>query len=159
MVGMAAALCYLEVKYNQRVKEYVSKHLQLLNLLACICFAALIHISFANEQVVLHSVVYMPSGAILLIIIALTGGGILQMPLLQKFGAISFAFFLVHQMCIRYLQAVLGKLGYDSIYILAPLAFIITAFVSYFLTYTFDKKISSWLKRKILNRRSMTVQS
>lgn len=159
MVGMAAALCYLEVKDNQRVQEYVSKHLQLLNLLACICFAALILISFANKQVVLHSVVYMPIGAILLIIIALTGGGILQMPLLQKFGAISFAFFLVHQMCIRYLQAVLGKLGYDSVFILAPLAFIITVFVSYFLTYTFDKKTSSWLKRKLLNRQSMTVQS
>ena len=67
MVGMAASLCYLEVKDNQRVKEYVSKYLQLLNLLACICFAALILISFANEQVLLHSVVYMPIGAILLI--------------------------------------------------------------------------------------------
>lgn len=158
MVGMAAGLCYLEVKDNQRVKEYVSKHLRLLNLLACICFAALILISFANEQVILHSVVYMPVGVILLIIIVLTGGA-LQMPLLQKFGAISFAFFLVHQMCIRYLQAVLGKLGYDSVFILATLAFIITVFVSYFLTYTFDKKTSSWLKKKLLNRQSMTVQS
>lgn len=75
IVGMAAALCYLEIRDNLRVREHVSKYLRLLNLLACICFAALIVISFSNEQVVLHSVVYMPVGAILLIIIALTGGG------------------------------------------------------------------------------------
>lgn len=74
MVGMVAALFYLEVKDKKCVKDFVSTHLTQLNLFACICFAALIAISFANEQVVLHSMVYMPIVVILLIIIALTGG-------------------------------------------------------------------------------------
>lgn len=158
MVGMSAALCYLEVKDHHRVKEYVSKYLRQLNLLACICIAALMAISFANEQVLLHSVVYIPIGAILLIITPLTGGGILRISILQKFGAISFAFFLVHQVCIRYLHIILRKLDCDDIYILAPIAFILTTIASYFLTYKFDKSISLWLKNKILNRQSTTVQ-
>lgn len=159
MVGMAAALFYLEVTDKQRVKDFVSSHVTQLNLFACVCFAALIAISFANEELVLHSVVYMSIGAILLIIIGLTGGeGILRVSILQKFGAISFAFFLVHQMCLRYLHLILGKIGYDEIYIVAPIAFILTTIASYFLTYKFDKTISLWLKNKILNRQSMTVQ-
>ena len=157
MVGMAAALWYLQIKNKQHVKEYVSSHSLQLNLLACICFAILIATSFANEQVVLHSVVYMPTGVILLIIIALTGGGVLRMSILQKFGAISFAIFLVHQMCLRYLHLILGKIGYDDIYIVAPIAFILTTIASYFLTYKFDKFISVWLKNKMLNQRSMTA--
>lgn len=75
IVGMAAALCYLYLIDNLCVKEWVSKHLLQLNLLACVCFAVLIAISFANEQVVLHSAVYIPISAIFLVIIALTGGG------------------------------------------------------------------------------------
>ena len=75
MVGMVAGLCYLELKDKRCVKEFVSSRLIQLNLLICVCFAALIAISFANEQVVLHSVVYMPFVVVLLIIIALTGGG------------------------------------------------------------------------------------
>lgn len=75
MVGMAVALYYLEVKEKQRVKDFVKTHGAQLNLFACGCFAVLIAMSFAKEQLVLHSVIYMPIGAILLIIIALTGGG------------------------------------------------------------------------------------
>lgn len=75
MVGMAAALYYLEVKDKQSVKNFVSTHVTQLNLFACVCFATLIAISFVNKQVVLHSVVYMPISVILFIIIALTGGG------------------------------------------------------------------------------------
>ena len=86
MVGMATALYYLEVKDNQRVKDFVSRHLLPLNIFACVCFAALIVISFTNEQVVLHSVVYMPIGAILLIIIALTGGGFCRCPFFKSLG-------------------------------------------------------------------------
>lgn len=158
MVGMVAALYYLEVKDNQRVKDLVSGHLLPLNIFACVCFAALIAISFTNEQVVLHSVVYMPIGVILLITIALTGGGGLQMSILQKFGSISFAFFLVHQICLRYLHIILRKLDCDEIYIVAPLAFLLTTIASYYLTYKFDKTIGLWLKNKILNRQSTTVQ-
>lgn len=159
MVGMAAALYYLNIKDKESVKNVTENKTILLHLLSLVSFVGLLALSELDKQLVLHSVIYMPLVCILLISIALSRGGYLQSHILQKFGSISFAFFLVHQMCIRYLQAVLGNLGYDSIYILAPLAFIITTFVSYFLTYTFDKKISSWLKRKILNRQSMTVQS
>lgn len=61
-------------------------------------------------------------------------------------------------MCLRYLHLILGKIGYDEIYIVAPIAFILTTIVSYILTYKFDNIISLWLKNKILNRQSTTVQ-
>ena len=158
MVGMAAALCYLRLKNIQHVKEVVSKHLIQLNLLACVCFLGLVAISFTNEQVVLHSVIYTPLVCIALIITALTGGGYLRASILQKFGAISFAFFLVHQMCIRYLHTIFNRVGCDEIYIVAPVAFILTIIASYFLTYKFDKNINTWLKRILINRQSMIVQ-
>lgn len=78
MVGMAAALCYLKLKNIQHVKEVVSNHSIQLNILACVCFLGLVAISFTNEQVVLHSVIYMPLVCIMLIITALTGGGICE---------------------------------------------------------------------------------
>ncbi len=158
MVGMAAALFYMKVKDNQRVKDFVFKKMIFLNLFAYICFAALIAISFVNEQVVLHSVVYMPIGVIFFIIIALTGGGILRISILQKFGAISFAFFLVHQLCIKYLRIILGKLDWDNVYIIAPIGFLLTVITSYLLTYKFDRHIGLWLKNKMLNRQSTIVQ-
>ena len=158
MTGIAVALCYLKLKDKQHIKEFVSNHLMLLNSLACVCFAFLVAISFANEKLVLHSIIYMPCVCVMLIIIALTGGGYLRVSILQKFGAISFAFFLVHYMCIRYLHLILGKIGLDEIFFVATLAFIITTIVSYFLTYKFDKIISLWLKNKLLNQQSMTVQ-
>ena len=159
MVGMAAALYYLNVKNMESVMNITENKTILLHILSLVSFVGLLALSELDEYLVLHSVIYMPLVCTLLISIALSGGGCLRMHILQSFGSISFAFFLVHQICIRYLQAILSKFGYDSIYILATLAFIITAFVSYFLTYTFDNKISSWLKRKLLNRQSMTVQS
>lgn len=74
MVGMAAALYYLEIKDRQVVQEIVQKRLISLHLLSWICFIGLVALSFANELLVLHSVVYMPLSSMLLIIIALTGG-------------------------------------------------------------------------------------
>ena len=122
------------------------------------CFVGLIFFSFANEYFILHSIIYTPLISIMLILIALSGGMILQMSILQKFGSISFAFFLVHQLCIRYLHMIFNKVGYDEIYIVAPVAFIFTTIASYFLTYKFDKKIAIWLKQRLINRRSMIVQ-
>lgn len=72
---------------------------------------------------------------------------------------ISFAFFLVHQVVLKYLHIILGKLECDEIYIIAPIAFILTLVTSYILTFKFDKKISVWLKKILVNRQSMTVQS
>lgn len=158
MAGMVAALCYLKFKNSQHVKEVVSKHLIQLNILALVCFSGLVAISFTDEQVILHSIVYMPLACIMLIIIALTGGGYLQISILQKFGSISFAFFLVHKLCIRYLHIILNGFGCDEIYIVAPIAFILTILASYFLTYKFDNIISIWLRNRILNRQSMSVQ-
>lgn len=156
MIGMVVALYYMHIKDLNATKVWVRS--KLCHLLALVSFIGLVAISFANKQLVLHSLVYMPLSIILLILIALNGGGILNSSILQKFGAISFAFFLTHQMCIRYLHLILEKIGYDDIYIVAPLAFILTIITSYFLTYKFDKTISLWLKNKILNRQSTTVQ-
>lgn len=159
MVGMSAALLYLNIKDSECVRDYVDKKIHILNFLTVLCFVGLIFISFADEDWVLHSVIYAPLSAIALISIALTGGGILQLSILQKFGSISFAFFLVHQMCLRYLHIILAKFDYDELYIVAPVAFILTIIISYFLTNKFDKNISVWLKTKVVNRQSMTAQS
>ncbi len=157
IVGMVMALGYLKIKDKVVIKNYVSNHLTQFWLLSCICFIALVIISLADDQLILHSVVYTPLVCILLIIISLSGGG-LQMSILQKFGSISFAFFLVHQMCIRYLHIIFNRVGCDEIYIVAPVAFIFTTIASYFLTYKFDKKVGTWLKKILINRQSMTVR-
>ena len=157
-VGMAVAILYLQMKDLESVKEYIVNHANLLHLIIWMCFVGLIFFSFANEYFILHSIIYTPLISIMLILIALSGGMILQMSILQKFGSISFAFFLVHQLCIRYLHMIFNKVGYDEIYIVAPVAFIFTTIASYFLTYKFDKKIAIWLKQRLINRRSMIVQ-
>ena len=157
-LGMAVALLYLQMKDLESVKEYMANHVNLLHLTIWMCFFVLIFFSFTNEYFILHSIIYAPLITIMITLIALSGGGILQMSILQKFGSISFAFFLVHQLCIRYLHIIFNRVGYDEIYIVAPVAFIFTTIASYFLTYKFDKKISIWLKQRLINRQSMTVQ-
>lgn len=75
MVGMAVALLYLHYRDTEGVKEYVARKINLLIFFTWLCFIGLIFISLANNNLVLHSIVYIPLSAIMLILIALTGGG------------------------------------------------------------------------------------
>ena len=101
MMGMVVALGYLKLKDKQYVKEFVASHLTKLNILACICFTGMVVISFANEQIVLHSVIYMPLGAIMLIIIALTGEGVCLRRFCKNLGRSVSLFFLYIKYALR----------------------------------------------------------
>lgn len=158
IVGIQCGLFYLNLKDKDAVIRHIESNKILYHLLGLFALAVLLVISLAPMELTLHSVVYIIPACILLIITALNRGGYLQSAHLQWFGSISFAFFLTHQIVLRYLHKILGLFYLDNIFIVAPSAFIITVIASYFLTYYFDKKISLWLKKKI-NPQSTTAQS
>lgn len=158
LVGMVAALCFLNLKENKSLKENIARHRTPLFIIRIICFVLLVTISCLNKNLVLHSVVYMPIGCVYILLIAFVGGGILRYSILQKLGSISFAFFLVHDLVIRYLKLLFEYISFDNKVVLSLLAFIMTLSLSYVLTFYFDKNINLWLKKKI-NRQSMTARS
>lgn len=73
MVGMAAALYYLNIKDKESVKNVTENKTILLYLLSIASFVGLLTLSELDKQLVLHSVVYMPLICILLISISLNG--------------------------------------------------------------------------------------
>lgn len=156
-VGVQCGLLYMTLLRKEHLLKHVERNRNLYQLGGWALFTSLFCLSFVPSELSLHSVIYLFPACALLIIMAINGGGILQNTYLQWFGSISFAFYLTHQVTLRYVHFLLGKVDCDIIYISAPLAFILTTAASYYLTYHIDKNIGLWLKRNSALR-STTVR-
>lgn len=157
VLGIQCGLWFIELKAQGKLKPFIVRNSTSLHWLGFVLLVGLTYMATFDVNTCLHSLIYMPIVGILLILIGLNGGGYLSSIVLQKLGSISFAFFLAHQIVLRYSQPVLRIVGIENSVIKTVIAFVISLIVSYIATNYIDKNISSWLKKKI-NRQSMTVR-
>lgn len=104
-VGILAGMWYLRLKENVSVTESVQRHKMLFRIVSVASFLGLLSMSvFIPEQYTLMAFMFWPAAVLMLIFIALNPGGLLSTPLLQRLGQISFPFYMIHQLVIRYIS-------------------------------------------------------
>ena len=109
-VGILAGMWYLRLKENVSVTESVQRHKTLLRIVSLASFLVLLSMSiFIPEQYTLMAFMFWPVAVLMLICISLNPGGLLSAPLLQRLGQISFPFYMIHQLVIRYLNLLSDK--------------------------------------------------
>ncbi len=109
-VGILAGMWYLRLKENVSVAESVQRHKTLLRIVSLTSFLVLLSMSvFIPEQHTLMAFIFWPIAVVMLVCISLNPGGLLSTPLLQRLGQISFPFYIVHQLVIRYISILSDK--------------------------------------------------
>ena len=144
-VGILAGMWYLRLKDNVSVTESVQRHKVLLRIVSAASLLVLLFMSvFIPEQYTLMAFMFWPAAVLMLICISLNPGGLLSAPLLQRLGQISFPFYMIHQLVIRYLDLASGKAD-----IHLPLAATVTIslLLSILLSFLLDKTVLRRLKR------------
>ena len=138
-VGILAGMWYLRLKDNVSVTESVQRHKVLLRIVSAASLLVLLFMSvFIPEQYTLMAFMFWPAAVLMLICISLNPGGLLSAPLLQRLGQISFPFYMIHQLVIRYLDLASGKAD-----IHLPLAATVTIslLLSILLSFLLDKTV------------------
>ena len=109
-VGILAGMWYLRLKENVSVTESVQRHKTLLRIVSLASFLVLLSMSvFILEQYTLMAFIFWPIAVVMLVCISLNPGGLLSTPLLQRLGQISFPFYMIHQLVIRYISILSDK--------------------------------------------------
>ncbi len=109
-VGILSGMCYQRLKDNVSVTEYVQRHNVILKTVSVLSFLILMVMSILiSAQITLMAWIFWPAAAIMLISISLNPGGLLSTPLLQRLGQVSFPFYMIHQLVIRYLELLTEK--------------------------------------------------
>lgn len=109
-VGILAGMWYLRLKENVSVTESVQRHKTLLRIVSVASFLGLLSMSvFIPEQYTLMAFIFWPIAVVMLVCVSLNPGGLLSTPLLQRLGQISFPFYMVHQLVIRYISILSDK--------------------------------------------------
>ena len=109
-VGILSGMCYQRLKDNVSVTEYVQRHNVILRTVSVLSFLVLLAMSILiSAQITLMAWIFWPAAAVMLISISLNPGGLLSTPLLQRLGQVSFPFYMIHQLVIRYLELLTDK--------------------------------------------------
>ena len=109
-VGILAGMWYLRLKETVSVTESVQRHKTLLRIVSLASFLVLLSMSvFIPEQYTLMAFIFWPIAVVMLVCISLNPGGLLSTPLLQRLGQISFPFYMIHQLVIRYISILSDK--------------------------------------------------
>ena len=109
-VGILAGMWYLRLKENVSVTESVQRHKTLLRIVSLASFLVLLSMSvFIPEQYTLMAFIFWPIAVVMLVCISLNPGGLISTPLLQRLGQISFPFYMIHQLVIRYISILSDK--------------------------------------------------
>lgn len=109
-VGILSGMWYLRLKDNVSVTESVQRHKVLIRIVSVASFLVLLLMSvFIPEQYTLMAFMFWPAAVLMLICISLNPGGLLSVPLLQRLGQLSFPFYMIHQLVIRYLTLLSDK--------------------------------------------------
>lgn len=109
-VGILAGMWYLRLKENVSVTESVQRHKMLFRIVSVASFLGLLSMSvFIPEQYTLMAFMFWPIAVVMLVCVSLNPGGLLSTPLLQRLGQISFPFYMVHQLVIRYISILSDK--------------------------------------------------
>lgn len=109
-VGILAGMWYLRLKENVSVTESVQRYKTLLRIVSLASFLVLLSMSvFIPEQYTLMAFIFWPIAVVMLVCVSLNPGGLLSTPLLQRLGQISFPFYMIHQLVIRYISILSDK--------------------------------------------------
>ena len=110
IIGILSGMLYLRLKENSSVEASLQHHRVLLRVVSLISFLVLLAMSILIPgQITLMAWIFWPVAAVMLISISLNPGGLLSAPLLQRLGQVSFPFYMVHQLIIRYLELLTDK--------------------------------------------------
>lgn len=161
IIGIYLANVFFDWKENQNVISFANKNSVLLKFLAFLGIAFLFWSSYLKAKP-LPTAYYWPVIIIVILTTALLSmnntGGILRSKWLVSLGEISFEFFLLHQLVIRYCTLFFRFiLHYDNLYVLTIICLIISIVGSYLISIYINKPIIKWLTNKILP--STTVRS
>lgn len=156
-MGIICGLVFQRLRNDMSVNAFVSRYKGILQIFAIVILILLFVISTFNSDVSFHSIIYIPLAFLFLILVGINGGGIFSIVALQRLGSISYAFFLSHQLLIRYTSKVCNALNVNMNLAVVALCLCLTIIISYILTSFFDKYMNLWLKNKI-NQQSMTAR-
>lgn len=109
-VGILAGMWYLRLKENVSVTESAQRHKTLLRIVSLALFLVLLSMSvFIPEQYTLMAFMFWPATVAMLVCIALNPGGLLSYRLTERLGQVSFPFYMIHQLVIRYISILSDK--------------------------------------------------
>lgn len=149
--GIFLGLGYFELKKKNLSIFNNASICQILSLL--LILGLFIESCLLPKKVMLIAPVFWVPIALLLMITSLSssnGGGILwnNRPL-QFLGEISFTFYLVHVLVLRYVTMLFDIIKFDNIYAYIGITLLLTILASVLLDNYFVKPITRWLKSKI----------
>lgn len=132
-IGILAGMRYLRLKDNVSVTESVQRHKVLLRIVSVASFLVLLSMSiFIPGQYTLMAFMFWPVAVLMLICISLNPGGLLSTPLLQRLGQISFPFYMIHQLVIRYISILSDKAGLNlSLLISVPVSLLLSILLAH----------------------------
>lgn len=132
-VGILSGMWYLRLKDNASVAEYVQSHKLILRVVSVVSFLALLSMSiFIPGQITLMAWIFWPAAVVMLISISLNPGGLLSTPFLQRLGQLSFPFYMLHQLVIRYLDFLSEKADFHlSLLISVPLSLLLSILLAH----------------------------
>lgn len=104
-VGILAGMWYQRFVENKAVLAFVQHNKVLLTFIPIVCFAILLLLSvFLSERYTLMAWIFWPAIVIMLLSVSVNPGGMLANPFLHRLGTISFPFYMIHQLVIRYVS-------------------------------------------------------
>lgn len=131
-VGILSGMWYLRLKDNACVAESVQNHKVLLQTVSVVSFLALLSMSiFIPGQTTLMAWIFWPAAVVMLMSISLNPGGLLSTSILQRLGQLSFPFYMLHQLVIRYLDYITTKASLEiPLFAIITIALIISLLLS-----------------------------
>lgn len=141
-VGILSGMWYLRLKDNACVAESVQNHKVLLRTVSVVSFLALLSMSiFIPGQTTLMAWIFWPAAVVMLMSISLNPGGLLSTSILQRLGQLSFPFYMLHQLVIRYIDILSDKADFHlSLLISVPLSLLLSILLAHLTNKYFLKK-------------------
>lgn len=162
IIGIYLANAFLGWKENPSVVSFANKNDVLLKVLTFLGIVFLFWSSYLKTKS-LPTAYYWPVIIIVILSTALSSlnnntKGVLRSKWLVSLGEVSFEFFLLHQLVIKYCTLFFRFiLHYDNVYVLTIICLFISIAGSYLISIYINKPIIKWLTNKILP--STTVRS
>lgn len=154
IVGILLALSYKDMKtYNEKIIRFVDKCNIGIQILCFLSIVVLVIISTVlTKQQTRMAFYYWPSIILVIgcatLLSKSTKKNILRSAHLVSLGGISFEFYMIHQLVIRY-SSFIGESMFvqkNNVWIIAVVSFVITIGISYLVKQRYEKPISSFFK-------------
>ena len=110
-VGILAGMWYQRLVENKAAVALVQRHKSLTAIVSLLSFLILVLLSvFVPAEYTLMAWIFWPAIVILLLSVSLNTGGLLATPILHRLGTISFPFYMIHQLVIRYFSKLCSQI-------------------------------------------------